>query len=227
MKTHLLEIACFSAEAAEIAAAAGAHRIELCENYHVGGLTPSMETIARVRRHTALPLHVIIRPREGGFVFTAKEVKEMKQSIHICREHGVDGVVIGALTTAESIDTEVCGRLIEASGHMSVTFHRAIDACRDMEMGLKELITLGVSRVLTSGGAASALDGAERIARLNQLFGTKIDIIAGGGVRSSNISEIRRRTGCTEYHSAAILKGTMMPVVEEIKKMRACLESVE
>jgi len=93
----ILELACFNVESALIAEAAGADRIELCENYKAGGLTPSCEIISEVRRKVAIPVHVIIRPRGNNFIYSEDEIEEMKKSILFCNANKIDGVVFGVL----------------------------------------------------------------------------------------------------------------------------------
>ena len=58
----LLEVAVDSLERAIAAERAGAHRLELCANLDVGGLTPGIELIRRIRAAVRIPMHVMLRP---------------------------------------------------------------------------------------------------------------------------------------------------------------------
>jgi copper homeostasis protein len=188
MKT--LEICAGSVESAIAARDGGAQRIELCAALEVGGVTPSAGLIAQARKVEGLTLNVIIRPRGGDFLYNDYEAACMEQDIHTCKQLGVDGVVIGALTTEGDIDTVTCKRLIAVADGMSVTFHRAFDMCRDPRKALEELIAMGCNRVLTSGQAATALAGAPLLKELVEQAAGRIVIMPGCGVNSSNAGAI-------------------------------------
>jgi copper homeostasis protein len=200
---RLLEIACFSAKAAVMAEVYGAQRIELCREYCEGGLTPATQSIEGVKENCSIPVHVIVRPRAGNFIYTKEEEKEIFETLKLCRELKVNGIVFGALTP-------------ESAGDMTATFHRAIDTCENINEGIEEIIKLGFKRVLTSGGAATALEGIKVISKLQGSFGNDIIIIPGGGVRSSNIVKLIQATNCKEYHSSAIKIGSELPSRNEI-----------
>lgn len=201
MKT--LEICAGSVESAIAARDGGAQRIELCAALEVGGVTPSAGLIAQARKVEGLTLNVIIRPRGGDFLYNDYEAACMEQDIHTCKQLGVDGVVIGALTAEGDIDTVTCKRLIAAADGMSVTFHRAFDMCRDPRKALEELIAMGCNRVLTSGQAATALAGAPLLKELVEQAAGRIVIMPGCGVNSSNAGAILKATGATEIHASA------------------------
>lgn len=217
-KSKILEIACFNPESALIAQSSGADRIELCENYREGGLTPSQKTILEVRHKIQIPLHVIIRPRSGNFVYSVPEIEEMKRSILFCKEHKIDGIVFGVLTEEKEINKFICGELIELTKPMSLTFHRAIDQCINLENTIEELIQMGVDRVLSSGGKSNALEGLFELKKLQEKYGEKIIIMPGGGIRSSNMKELLK-SGCKEFHSAALIPGEEIASVAEIKAL--------
>ena len=201
MKT--LEICAGSVESAIAARDGGAQRIELCAALEVGGVTPSAGLIAQARKVEGLTLNVIIRPRGGDFLYNDYEAACMEQDIHTCKQLGVDGVVIGALTAEGDIDTVTCKRLIAAADGMSVTFHRAFDMCRDPRKALEELIAMGCNRVLTSGQTATALAGAPLLKELVEQAAGRIVIMPGCGVNSSNAGAILKATGATEIHASA------------------------
>ena len=199
----ILEICAGSVESAIAARDGGAQRIELCVALEVGGVTPSAGLIAEARKIEGLILNVIIRPRGGDFLYNEYEAACMEQDIHTCRQLGVDGVVIGALTAEGDIDTMLCKRLIAAADGMSVTFHRAFDMCRDPHKALEELISIGCDRVLTSGQAATAMAGVPLLKELVEQADGHIIIMPGCGVNSGNAAEILNSTGATEIHASA------------------------
>lgn len=215
---NILEVACFDAESCFIAEQAGADRIEFCSDYSNGGVTPLRDDILKVKERLSIPLHVIIRPREGNFVYTKEEIETMKRDILFCKEHQVDGLVFGVLTSNHEIDVPANKELLGLCANLSCTFHRAIDECPDLEKALDEIIKSGFHKVLTSGGKSSAIEGIETLKHLQKIAGDKITIMPGGGVRSSNIGQLLKETGCREFHSAAMIKHVIN--AEEIKALR-------
>ena len=199
----ILEICAGSVESAIAARDGGAKRIELCAALEVGGVTPSAGVIAEARKVVGIILNVIIRPRGGDFLYNEYEVACMEEDIRTCKQLGVDGIVIGALTAEGDIDTDVCRRLISAADGMSITFHRAFDMCRNAKKALEELIALGCHRVLTSGQAPTAVAGITMLKELNEQAAGRIIIMPGCGVNSTNAGEIIKATGATEIHASA------------------------
>lgn len=199
----ILEICAGSVESAIAARDGGAQRIELCAALEVGGVTPSAGLIAEARKIEGVVLNVIIRPRGGDFLYNGYEAACMEQDIRTCKQLGVDGVVIGALTADGDIDTTLCKRLIAAADGMGVTFHRAFDMCRDPQKALEELISLGCDRVLTSGQAATAQAGIPLLKGLVEQAAGRIIIMPGCGVNSSNAAAILQATGANEIHASA------------------------
>lgn len=199
-----IEVCCSSLYEAREAEAGGAIRIELCGAIACGGVTPSYGVIRSiVDAGLNLDINVLIRSREGGFCYTADEVDAMCRDIEFCREAGVDGVVIGALTKTSDVDMYACHRMVQAAGDMSVTFHRAFDVCSDPEKALEQIVELGCDRLLTSGCQASAERGAEFIAQLVEQAAGRIIVMPGAGIRPSNIVQIEKTTRAAEFHSTA------------------------
>ena len=217
---HLLEIACFSVESCTIAQNAGADRIEFCANYSLGGITPTREDILKLRELIHIPLHVIIRPRGGNFVYSNEEINTMKTDILFCKENGINGVVFGILDSENNIDIKLNNELVELAKPMSITFHRAIDMCDDIEKAFTNIIALGFDNVLTSGGKQQAEDGIETIKNCQEKFGEKITIIPGGGIRSNNIERLAKETYCNEFHSAALNNQTQIINSDEINLLK-------
>lgn len=196
--------ACVATVASALAAeSAGAGRLELCGDLVEGGITPSLGMLARVRERVTLPIHVLIRPRGGDFLFDGDESEVMLRDISTARTAGADGVVIGALDREGRIDTGLTRRLAGAARPMAMTFHRAFDLARDPGEALDTLIGLGIERLLTSGQAQSALRGAATIAALVRQAGGRITIMAGGGINEANAARVVNETGVTEIHVGA------------------------
>ncbi len=199
-RTVLVEACVDSVASARHAAAAGVGRLELCANLVEGGVTPSLGMLATVRERVSIPLHVLIRPRGGDFLYDEDEVAVMLRDIADCRGMGADGVVIGALLAGGAVDRDITRRLIDAARPLAVTFHRAFDLARDDGEALEELVSLGIERVLTSGQARTAEAGIPLLARLVAQAGERITILAGGGIDESNAARIVRETGAREIH---------------------------
>lgn len=203
MTRFVLEIAASSLGSALSAQEGGADRIELCADLGNGGTTPSYGTLATTRDRLHIPLYVLIRPRTGDFCYDAGEVDVMLRDIATCAILGCDGVVIGALDAQGDVDETVCRHLISAAGELGVTFHRAFDAARDQARALGTIVELGCERILTSGGEANALAGAERIAGFVKQAGSRLHMMAGAGLDASNIVEVARRSNAHEFHGSA------------------------
>lgn len=201
MSASILVEACVDAVAsAEAAATGGASRVELCAGLGEGGTTPSEGMIAEVRERIAIPLHVLIRPRGGDFLFSRDECAVMRRDIDVARRSGADGVVLGALRADGMIDEEMTLALVEHARPLRVTFHRAFDMTRDLSESLAALERLGIERVLTSGGAASAREGISVLATLVRRSAGRVTILAGGGITDDNVEEIVAATGVREVH---------------------------
>lgn len=203
MSKPILEIAANSVASALAAQAGGAARVELCSALEVGGLTPSYAAIALARELLTIPVHVLVRPRAGDFVFDDLESDVMRRDIETCKALGCAGVVLGALTADGEVDVPHCRALIDAAHGMSVTFHRAFDFVRDPERALETIIALGCDRLLTSGQASDALAGAPLISRLIEQARGRITIMPGVGIDAHNIAAIARSTGAREFHASA------------------------
>ncbi|MBT2745331.1 MULTISPECIES: copper homeostasis protein CutC [unclassified Lysobacter] len=203
MTRKLLEISANSLASALAAQAGGADRVELCENLRDGGTTPSYGTIAVARDRLRIPLYVLIRPRGGDFLYDENDLAAMRADVETCVRLGCDGVVIGALDADGAVDAGVCAELIAAAGALGVTFHRAFDAARDHGAALEAVIALGCERILTSGGAADAGQGADRIAALVAQAAGRIALMAGAGVTAHNIAALAQRAQVGELHASA------------------------
>lgn len=205
METNVLLEACVdSLDSALAAERGGAARVELCANLVEGGTTPSLGVISETCAQLAIPAFVIVRPRGGDFAYDAGALRVMWRDIIAARGAGADGVVFGALTPEGAVDVEACRLLLDAAEGIPCTFHRAFDMTRDLDESLDALGELGMARVLTSGGAPTALEGAERIASLVRRAGNGLQVMAGGGVRVSHVRDLVQRTGVREVHARLV-----------------------
>lgn len=196
----------------------GAKRLELCANLFDGGTTPSAGMISAVKIAVRIPVYVLIRPRGGGFVYSDEEVGVMRLDVEASRMLGADGVAIGALTRDARVDVERVKLLVAGAAELPVTFHRAFDLARDLDEAAEALAANGVSRVLTSGAATKAIEGAERIGALVRGWSGELEIMAGGGVREEHVRELVERTGVHEVHvrGTQLVRNPMSPRREEI-----------
>lgn len=203
MKRALLEICAGDIASVYAAAAGGADRVELCGALALGGLTPSAGFIREARKVNGPALNILIRPREGDFIYSEEETECMLHDVKTAKELGADGVVIGALTPDGKIDKRVCGMLADAACGVSITFHRAFDMVKDPFEALEDIIELGCDRILTSGLAASAEAGMPLLAELKKKAAGRISIMAGGGINPENVARILEAPAADEVHASA------------------------
>jgi len=199
----LLEIAAFNYESALLAAKYGADRIELCDNEHEGGTTPSYGTLKSARANISIPIFPMIRPRGGDFIYSDDEFNIMKEDIVLCKQMGFEGVVFGLLKDNGSIDIERTSILVEHAYPLDVTFHRAFDRSKDPFKALEQIIECGCTRILTSGQHPTATEGVAIIKALITLADDRIIIMPGSGVRSHTIQTLSKETSAIEFHSSA------------------------
>lgn len=202
-----VEIAVQDRAGVRVALEAGADRIELCSALGVGGLTPSAGLIeAAVAEAQSAGrdgfVHVLIRPRAGGFVYDADEVELALADIRFARRAGASGVVVGALDAVGAVDTDAVARFVAEASDLEVTFHRAIDIAPDPLGALDTLAALGVRRILTSGGASRSIDGVGMLAALAAESAGRVQVMAGGGVGVTDIAGIAA-TGVDAVHLSA------------------------
>ncbi len=198
-----LEVIGFTIESCLIAQAAGAHRIELCDNPSEGGTTPSYGFIKTARENLSIELYPIIRPRGGDFLYSEIEFELMKADIQICKNLGCDGVVIGMLNSDGTVDKQRCKQLVDIAQPMGVSFHRAFDRTKDPFKALEDIISIGCERILTSGQKSVATDGVALLNELVKQANGRIIIMPGSGVRSDNVETLVKKTNATEFHTSA------------------------
>jgi len=198
--SFLVEICVDSLESATIAEAAGAGRIELCSALSEGGLTPSAGLVEAVRNNISIEVFVIIRPRGGDFLYSDHDFSVMRRDIERAGEAGADGIVTGLLNRDGTVDVERTAVLVEYATPMKVTFHRAFDLCREPKRALEDIISAGAARLLTSGQARTAIEGAQLIKELRAAAGERIIVMPGGGITEYNIAILASTTGAREFH---------------------------
>lgn len=178
--------------------------------------------IAACKKAVSIPVCVMIRPRGGGFVYTDDERDVMRRDVLIARALGADSVVIGGLLPNGTIDRPLVELLVETAEALPVAFHRAFDLTPDLEAALELLVDTGVGRVLTAGGAPTAAQGAVALARLVRKAGSRLTVMAGGGVREDNVRELVRESGVREVHVrlTRLTAGDAPPIRRDLRVRR-------
>ncbi len=199
----LVEACVTSVDEAVAAERAGADRLELCVDLHVGGLTPPADLVREVKASVTIPVFVMVCVRGDDYVSTPDEVAAMERDVTAVREAGADGIVIGAVHPDGSVQREATARLITAAGPLPVTFHKAFDVTPDAREALETLVELGASRILTSGHTERAIDGADRLATLVSQAAGRLTVLLAGKVRGDHVAELVARTGASEVHARA------------------------
>lgn len=195
-----IEVCATSINSALAAERGGAVRIELCDNIHEGGTTPSFATISLAQEILTIDVCVLIRPRGGDFLYNDIEFQLMKRDIEMAKEIGVKGVVIGILDENGLVDMDRMEKLIEIARPMQVVFHRAFDMVVDPMVAFNQLLELGIDRLLTSGQRNLAIDGVPLIKELVDLSDGRIDIMPGSGINTKNFVELVKSTGAKDFH---------------------------
>lgn len=201
-----IEVLATSVGAARLALVGGADRIELCANDPEGGTTPSagtIETTLELAEPRGIDVHVMVRPRGGGFVFDGDERRAMLRDAATAVRLGAHGIVVGVLTEAGDVDRALLDQLVEAAAGRAVTFHRAVDVARNLEIAAETAFDLGCDRVLTSGGAITAVAGARMIARLVRNAPDGRVVMAGGGITPATAAALVADTLVSEIHVSA------------------------
>ena len=202
MAKILLEICCGSAEDALVAARNGADRVELNNNLFQGGLTPSVGTLQVVRQHSAIPVMAMVRPRAGGFCYTETEMETARADARALLAAGADGLVFGFLHEDGTVDVERTREMVSLSEGKPCVFHRAFDVVPDWKKALDQLISLGITRVLTSGQESDVFFALDTIAEMIRFAGDAIEILPGAGITLRNVDRVVAETGCTQVHLA-------------------------
>ncbi|MGA8299636.1 MAG: copper homeostasis protein CutC [Terriglobales bacterium] len=211
----VLEICVTSVEFAMAAERGGADRIELCSDLDCGGVTPSLALMKAARERLRIPIHVLIRPRAGDFVYSPREFFAMRGAIQRAHELRMDGIVVGILDREFRVDVARTRELVELAHPLPVTFHRAFDETDCSGASLEAVIETGATRLLTSGGCAKATDGLSAIARLVKAAGERLSVMPGGGITPANVVCVMRTTGAWEVHGSLLTAGLRKALGEE------------
>ena len=185
----IIEVCAESYEYALKAEKAGANRIELCKDLHLDGLTPDYETAKRTIDLLNIPVFILIRPREGDFIYSKEEFELIKSDIVKFKEMGCKGIVSGVLNDDNSIDIKRTKELVELSKPLEFTFHRAFDIVSDPINEIENLFEIGVDRLLTSGQKEKAIDGLVLLEQLNNISNNRIVIMPGSGISKNNLKD--------------------------------------
>lgn len=179
----------------------GARRLELCDRLDVGGTSPGGPLIDAVKTNVGLPIMAMVRPRGGSFVHTASELDQMRRDLDMVLSKNVAGVVIGILDEKSRVDTKRTAEFVRLAGDTPVTFHKAFDVIEDLPAALDDLMACGIKRLLTSGGKPTAAEGIDALAMLVERSAGRVEIMAGGKVRGSNVRAIVEGSGLREVHA--------------------------
>ncbi len=199
----MLEVCCGHIESVIQAQKGGADRIELCSALEVGGLTPTNAAITLAKQTVDIPIYVLIRPREGNFIYSELEKQQTILEIASSIEAGADGIVIGALNDSLDLDLPFIRKMVETAGKIPVTFHRAFDLTRKPKEAIFELIQLGITTVLSSGQEENAWKGRALLADLVEITKGEINVLAGCGVNAKNVAELIAYCGLKQVHVSA------------------------
>ena len=183
----------------------GANRIELCENLAVGGTTPSYGTVKVCLEKLDIPIFPMIRARGGNFIYSKDEIEIMKEDIKIFKELGVKGVVLGCLISNNKIDLELTKELVDLAYPMEVTFHKAIDEIQNPLDYIDDLVNIGIKRILTSGGKATALEGKDLINEMIKKSNGRLKIVVAGKVTKENLNGLSNLISADEFHGKLIV----------------------
>ena len=183
----------------------GADRIELCENLSVGGTTPSYGTVKICLEKLNIPIFPMIRARGGNFVYSKDEIEIMKEDIKVFKDLGVKGVVLGCLTSDNKIDLELTKTLVNLAYPMEITFHKAIDEISNPLDYIEDLVNIGIKRILTSGGKATALEGKDLINDMIKKSNGRLKIVVAGKVTKENLNELSNLISADEFHGKLIV----------------------
>ena len=201
MKKILLEACCGSAADVFAAKSAGADRAELSTALALGGLTPSLGAMELAAK-AGLPIIAMVRPRSGGFCYNEYEFQTMCRDAEALLSAGAAGIAFGIFLADGRVDEKRCAALLRHIGDQQSVFHRAFDVTPDWREAMDSLCGLGFTRILTSGQALSALEGAQTLAHMVEYAGGRIEILPGGGIRPHNAAELIRQTGCDQLHAS-------------------------
>ena len=181
-----IEVCCNSVYSVQIAEKLGASRVELCQNLLQDGLTPSLELLQEVCESHAIPIHVLIRPREGDFFYSTSDLKRIDEAIHQAHKFSIAGIVVGHMNREKGVDPALLRQWRTLTQGLELTFHRAFDQVAEPFNVLEHLIEAGFNRILSSGQQPTAALGIDLLQDLQKVAGTSLEVMPGGGINDKN-----------------------------------------
>ncbi len=200
----VIEVCCGSYYDCLQAELGGAKRVELNSALYLGGLTPSIGSLVLTKKHTSLKVITMVRPRGAGFHYNDEDFQTMLLDVETMLHYGADGIAFGCLDQDGNIHVEQTKQIIDIIKEKGkeVVFHRAFDCVSDPIQAIETLIELGVDRILTSGLQPKAMQGKDLIKKLQEVYGQKIELLAGSGMNAENAQEMMEYTGISQVHSS-------------------------
>lgn len=224
----LVELAVFNLSSVNVAAQCNVHRIELCSDYAVGGVSPSLNDFREARKKFSGKIFVMIRLRPGNFVYADDEFDLMLSTMLLFKNAGADGFVAGFLTDDAKVNISQTQNFVNACAPLPVTFHRAIDECSNYGDAVDAVVKCGVKRILSTGTAPSAFQGKQLLNNIQQKYSDQLIVVAGGGVRSRGLSDFLIDSTISEVHSAAILPGNAdIADADEVSRLKSICDAIE
>jgi copper homeostasis protein len=225
MKSFLFELCAETLPVARIAQSAGADRVELCSQLCVGGVTADLDLAATVVRELSVPVYALLRPRDGNFVYSAAEFTQMRRQLQQLKEVGVSGIVSGVLLPDGRVDLPRSRELVELARPLEFTFNRAFDETPDLDEALEAVIATGADWLLTSGGESDLQKGVDAIARLVLKSAGRIGVIAGGGLRLSDLEMVLRRSGVRSLHGSLTREAPDLDSTDPLRALEATVRN--
>lgn len=215
-----IEICASTIQSAVNAKLGGATRIEICDNLEGGGTTPSYATIEYCVKELGLETNVLVRPRAGNFFYSEEEFAVICKDVEMCKQLGANSVVVGFLKENGELDAERLNKVVKIASPMKVVCHRAFDACVNKEEAIEQIIKVGCSKVLTSGGAPTSEEGIDGLAKIIKQVNGRIGVIAASGVNFENVKKIVKGAGVKEVHSPCklLIDNYSLTSVKEVEK---------
>lgn len=201
-----LEICIDSLESFDNAVRGGADRVEICSALFADGLSPDLGLVSYACKNEQIEKFVMLRPRDGDFTYSEKEVEQIKEAIKAYKKYPIDGFVFGVIKEDGHLDLDLLREIVELAKPYPLVLHRAFDYSKDEDQVIGQLIDMGIIRILTSGKKSTALEGIDLISHIQEKYGDKIEIMAGSGVDACNIREIYEKTKISNFHMSAKVK---------------------
>ena len=184
----------------------GADRIEFCSKLDEDGLTPKTEDLISIKKIVQCPIRVMVRPHSSSFVYSEQDLKEMKKTINLCKQHDFDGVVFGCLNANMELDIKKIKYLTEISKPLKVIIHKAIDLTSSPLDSLKQLIEIKqINGVLSSGGKETAEHGLNNLKKMIAISPPQFEIISAGKITNKNLDHLHEKIQGKFYHGKKIV----------------------